>query len=258
MQDLTAFLVVSTMLALPRVASAEGFLVEWSVAADSFASSSLGGASVGCSAPAKRPRSGSAVFLKLEEEKARRDEETVSYILRKDLNLLYVLFHGSNQYSELHLPLKQRKIDSSFKKSMGELGSEYHRLRLEGEIQQIDEKVGSWPVTLFGGTVANQLGRRLEVRIGYSKKLESLPAIGEELELLIQKLRFEGDDWITLVSSSTHVPAIWEENLQLPEVQVRYREQITSVTETIFADVDFEVPEDYREVPYDPYCVLKW
>ncbi len=100
--------------------------------------------------------------------------------------------------------------------------------------------------------------RRFAVRVGYSEELDKLPITGGELELLAQRLRFEGDDWLTLVASSIHVPAIWEENLQLPDDEVLYREQVATVTTTMFRTVDFEVPTDYRKVRYEPSCFLQW
>ncbi len=259
MRNLAVLMFLSTTLLLPRsVFSEEGFLVEKRIVADAFRSA-RSGVDEGCSASARRPRSGAAVFLKLEKEKARRDEDTtVSYILRKDLKKLYVLSHGSKEYSVLSLPLKRRIIESQLKQSMRKTAPEMYGLRLENKVQQTSEKVDSWAVTFYGGTVGNQLGRRFAVRVGYSEELEKLPITGGELELLAQRLRFEGDDWLTAVVSSIHVPVIWEENLQLPEAQVLYREQVTAVTETTFTAVDFEVPSDYRKVPYKPFCFLQW
>ncbi len=258
MRNLLVLLFLSVTLVLPRAVFAEGFLIEKRIVADSFASPARIGASGICSALVKRPRSGASISLKLEKEKARRDEDTVSYILRKDLNKLYILFHGSNEYSELRLPLKQDRIQSIFKQKMGQAGPELYKLRLETELQRVSEKVDSWAVTFYSGTVGNQLGRRFAVRVGYSEELDKLPITGGELELLAQRLRFEGDDWLTLVASSIHVPAIWEENLQLPDDEVLYREQVATVTTTMFRTVDFEVPTDYRKVRYEPSCFLQW
>ncbi len=257
MRNLVVLMFLSTTLVFPRAVFAEGFLVEKRIVADAFAPAGTGG-SGGCSAPVRRPRSGASVFLKLEKEKARRDEDTVSYILRKDLKELYILSHGSKEYSVLSLPLKKRKIESELKQSMRKTAPEMYALRLESEVQQASEKVDSWAVTSYAGTVGNQLGRRFAVRVGYSEELEKLPITGGELELLAQRLRFEGDDWLTVVAGSIHVPVFWEENLQLPGAQVRYREQVAAVTETTFTAVDFEVPTDYRKVPYEPSCFLQW
>lgn len=251
---------------LPSTVFADGFLVERKVAGTKF-----GGPvvveRVGFSgnqtnnppafAGARRPDPEASVTLKVEQEKARRDEPHVSYILRKDLSKLLVLFHESKLYCELQLPLEQQKISSGSYRSMGEYASELYELKLDGAVQKTTN--ADPPSTSFSATVANELGKRLSVQLDYAEESNEVPTVAKELELLVQALRFEGHNWLATLTDSPSLPSRWQETLHLPGgEQVEYSETTEKVTAAKFEGAEFEAPADYRKVGYEAPFLIRW
>jgi len=228
-------------------------VVTRSVQGDSFSPPAVTGATRGCPAGIARPVPGQQVRLSVAPEMARRDEPSISFMLRLDLGRVFILHHGSRTYSELSYPLKLRDLETSFRASMGSAASEVFPYHLQGTVREGVNNDGGHNLLVRSATVARTLGspNEVEVRASLDPSL-GRPALA--VEAVAQAIRGAGEEWLSLLVLSDAIPLSISTSVEQPEAVVHYREMFVKADILDIEAGDFAVPADYSKVKHVPDC----
>lgn len=240
------------LISLPSYAAA-GVVVTRRVVADDFAPPVSSSGNPACPQSVARPKPGDEVRLVVAGQAARRDEPSLSVIVRLDAAKAYLLHHASRTYSELPYPPEARHLETPFRESMGPAAAEVFPFAAEGPLQEASGRIGDLAVLHRSrGINSLMLGRR-DVELEVSTSPEGAAA-AFAAEGLLQAVRNGGEAWLALLGPASGLPLGLAETLHQPEVRVRYAEQFVGIDRTEVSEALFAPPTDYRKVDHVPDC----
>jgi len=197
------------------------------------------------------PHPGDVITVQASTDRVRRDRGAMSWILRKDLKKVYLICHGTKEFSELSYPVNYKKYEHDGPHwSIDDLLQ--FELSTPGTTERI--QIATWPVDKFSAIVVNGLRSQFRVVVAVTTETAGNDSLVLELRKLLNELEHSGQGWSRFVPFTQGVPVLWEEAEHQPETEFVYREEAKEIGTREVPKDSYEVPSGYRRVKYDPLC----
>ena len=211
------------------------------------------GAQQACPDRLEPPAAGDEVVLRAAAQMARRDEPSLSFVVRLDRGKAFVLHHASSTYSELAFPPKPRALATKFRTAMGRAAADVFPYEVRGDVEQQAGQAGEHATTTHSATVQSPLGGGLDVAVEVLPDAE-LAEAALAVEDFAQAVRRAGERWLDLLDPPAGVPLTLREDARLPDSTARRREVFVDLERRPLDESLFAPPAGYRKIDHAPDC----
>lgn len=188
----------------------------------------------------------------LASDKMRRDEGSLSVIVRLDRHMLYLVNHADRTYSQVEVPIDWKKMvppgdQDSFTKFLGD-----NEINATVTPAAETRKIGAWNTHRVDVVLTNKHGLRMANRMWVTQDLPLFAAYNK-MSGVLASLQPNAAAWSQKVSQLDGLPVYQETTITIGQSVSQTHEDVVSATIQDSPPGTFDVPAGFTAVPYDPF-----
>jgi Domain of unknown function (DUF4412) len=185
-------------------------------------------------------------------DRMRRDEGSLTVLVRQDRRKLYLINHTDRTYSELDLPVDWKKMvppgdQDSFSRYL-----EDNQIKAAVHPGTETRKIHDWSAHRVDVELSNQHGLKMSTQMWLTKDLPLYQAYNQ-MSGTLASLRANAVDWSQKVSQLDGLPVYQETVVSVGPTSAKSREELVSATTVQPPAGTYDVPKGFTAVPYDPF-----
>jgi hypothetical protein len=197
------------------------------------------------------PRDSSARIW-LAGDKMRRDEGSLSVIVRLDRHMLYLVNHADRTYSQVEVPLDWKKMvqpgdQDSFAKFLAD-----NEITAAVTPSTETRKIGAWSAHRVDVLLTNKHGLRMANQMWLTKDLPLFAAYNK-MSGVLASLQPNAAAWSQKVALLDGFPIYQETTITIGQSVSQTREEVVASETKDAPPGTYDVPAGFAAVPYDPF-----
>jgi hypothetical protein len=188
----------------------------------------------------------------LAADKMRRDEGSLSVIVRLDHHMLYLVNHADRTYSQVEVPIDWKKMvppadQDSFAKFLGD-----NEIIATVTPSAETRKIGVWNTHRVDVVLTNKHGLRMANAMWVTKDLTLYPAYNK-MSGVLASLQPNAAAWSQKVSQLDGFPVYQETTITIGQSVSKTHEDVVSAATQEVPPGTYDVPAGFTAIPYDPF-----
>jgi hypothetical protein len=195
----------------------------------------------------------SKVAVWLGADRMRRDEGTLSVIVRRDQKKIYIVNHSDRTYTMVDLPVDWMKLvpprdQDSFKRFLAD-----NAMQAAVTPSTESKKIRGWDAHRVDLAVSNAHGLKIATQMWVTKALASYDAYNQ-MSADVLSLQPNNVDWSKKLSQLGGFPVFQDTTVTVGGTSFKSREELLA-SETKDAPAGtYDVPAGFTSKPFDPYA----
>jgi hypothetical protein len=183
----------------------------------------------------------------------RADTESSSVIVRLDRKKVYLLDHGQKTVNALDLPVDLAKAIAPEAKPMLEQMAAMMKREVVVTPTEETKKIKDWSARRYNVTMKSPMGMSVESVIWATKDVKLDVASFTEMSGVLQTTVPSGVEVAKEMAKIDGVPVLTEATTSIMGTQLKTREELLSAEQKAAPAGTYEVPSEYKEVPFNPF-----
>jgi hypothetical protein len=188
----------------------------------------------------------------LASDKMRRDEGSMSVIVRLDRHMLYLLNHADRTYSQVEVPIDWKKMvppadQDSFAKFLAD-----NEIVATVTPSANTRKIQAWSTHRVDVVLTNKHGLRMANQMWLTKDLP-LYAAYNKMSGVLASLQPNAAAWSQKVALLDGFPVYQETTITIGKSVSQTREELVSSETKEAPPGTYDIPAGFTAVPYDPF-----
>ncbi|HEV3075326.1 MAG TPA: DUF4412 domain-containing protein [Thermoanaerobaculia bacterium] len=194
----------------------------------------------------------SDVKIWLSANKMRRDEGSLSAIVRLDRKKLYLVNHTDKTFSVVDLPIDWAKLVPSGDREKFQQFVAENQLTASITPNAETRKIHAWNTHRVDVDLTSAHGPRVSMQMWLTKDLD-LYAAYNKMSGVLASLQPSSADWARKVGALDGFPVYQETTVSVGGASFKSHEEVAAANVQAVPDVTYDPPAGFNPVPYDPF-----